>query len=418
MAAGSGQGSPVASVAGVSSPSSGPRVLHAEQIALEQFRMAFGFHPWHFWQLADVHGPGYRAVVPVESGCDSVTREYQHTSGLMNGRVDMRGAVNEARELLMNKLGFPVTRTWVTETVPIMGRRGSCAEFVTSLGYVRRVGRMVVETLSAGMTVTYSDGDGDGLKETFTVTTPVLASSIANDELVVRTLPGDASDSRQVEIAPITITRNVNGTATITGRAWLCVKPERYDGEYRIPTEGGAQSNDSLDPRTDTNFVAQLELIRRYTDVSTGAVVTKDTCLNGCNCNPSGVCCAGGKLADGTYAVAVRDSRLGICSIDGCADGDFVTLTYEAGFDDLTRGIDWMRVVARLAATFMNGACAACKTAPGQNEFARWQTDRAYYGNFQGFKESTGTDNPFNTREGAIWAWERVKSLKITKGRR
>lgn len=418
MAAGSGIGSPVASSAGVLSPSSGPRVLHAEQVSLELFRGVFGFHPWHFWQLADVHKTGYLPRVPVESGCDSITREYQHSSGLMNGRSDMRGAINEARQLLTQALGFPISRTWITETVPIMSRRGSCAEFMTSLGYVRSVGRMVSETLSAGMTVTLSDNDADGLKETFSCTTPVLSSTISDADLIVRTKASDASDGRQIEISPVKIVRNPNGTATITGKAWLVVKPSRYDGEYRIPHAGGAQSNDSLDLHDADNFVGELELIRRFTDTSTGAVVTKESCVNGCSCNPAGVCCSGGKLVDGTFAVKVIDTRLGICSIDSCADGDYVTLTYEAGFNDESRGVDWVRVVARLAATFMNGACAACKTAPGQNEFARWQTDRAYYGNMQGFKESTGTDNPFNTREGAIWAWERVKSLKITKARR
>ena len=391
-------------------------MMNQSAFPLESFRETFGFHPWHFWQLADQIDDGPTRI-GVE-GCNDIVREYRWQGDGANGRSDMREALNEAATTLRKYLGFPVVRTWVTETVSLGRTRGNCREFKLCNGHVRKIGKETMSTFGP-YTVTYDDGDNDGLSERLTVAVPigVITSAMTDDELFISHVGADGETGR---VSPIKITRNTNGSATITGRAWAAVRPTRYEGAYDTPPEGGTQSNAALNVNDSDNFADKLELRRHWTDTSVGPTLSVDACKCGCQpCNCTSGCCDSSSLnTDGTSRVTIRRGDVGICAITGCAAADSVTVSYEAGYACNDCGVDISRVLCRLAATLLSPQCSCSKSANG--EFTRWKIDRAYYsggpsGSSEGFRFTDSLDNPFGTQEGAIWAWSQIKSL--IKGR-
>lgn len=385
---------------------------------LESFREVFGFHPWHFWQIADEIADG-----PTRIGMDGaadLVREYRWQSGgANNGRSDMREALSESATMLRKYLGFPVVRTWATETVKLGRLRGNCREFVLCNGHVRKIGKETLTTLGT-YTVDYSDEDGDELDERLTVNVPagVITSAMSDEELFLSHVGAEGEAGK---VSPIKIKRNVDGSATITGRAWAAINPGRYEGAYDIPPEGGTQSNPALNVNEADNFASKLELRRHWTDTSVGATLAVDACKCGCRpCACTWNCCDSSSLnPDGTSKVTIRRGDVGICAITGCAAADSVTVSYEAGYACNDCGVDFSRVICRLAATLLSPQCSNSKSANG--EFTRWKVDRAYYsggpsGSSEGFRYTDTLDNPFGTQEGAIWAWSQIKSLMKGRG--
>jgi hypothetical protein len=385
---------------------------------LESFREVFGFHPWHFWQIADEIADG-PTKIGMDGGADLV-REYRWQSGgANNGRNDIREALSESATTLRKYLGFPVVRTWATETVKLGRLRGNCREFLLCNGHVRKIGKEMLTTLGT-YTASYSDEDGDGLDERLTVSVPinVITSAMSDEELFLSHVGADGETGK---VSPIKIKRNVDGSATITGRAWAAINPSRYEGAYDIPPEGGTQSNAALDVNESDNFASKLELRRHWTDTSVGATLSVDTCKCGCQpCACTWNCCDSSSLnTDGTSKVTIRRGDVGICAITGCAAADSVTVSYEAGYACNDCGVDLSRVICRLAATLLSPQCSSSKSANG--EFTRWKVDRAYYsggpsGSSEGFRYTDTLDNPFGTQEGAIWAWSQIKSLMKGRG--
>lgn len=384
---------------------------------VESFRECFGFHPWHFWQLADEIKDGPTRI-GVEGGSD-IVREYRWQGDGANGRADIRAALDEAATTLRKYMGFPIVRTWATETVKLGRMRGNCREFVLCNGHVRKIGKETLGTIDT-YSVAYSDGDGDDLDELFTVKVPagVITSEMSDDELFLSHVGFDGETGK---VAPIKIKRNQDGTATITGRAWTAVKPGRYEGAYSTPPEGGTQSNAALDVHDGDNFANKLELRRHWTDTSVGATLVIDSCK--CGCQPcqclEGCCDSTGLNADGTAKVQIRRGDIGLCAISRCAAADSVTVSYEAGYSCNDCGVDLSKVICRLAATLLSPMCSSSKSANA--EFTRWKIDRAYYsggpaGSSEGFRYTDSLNNPLGTQEGAIWAWSNIKSLKKGRG--
>lgn len=218
------------------------------RIGLDLFRERLGFHPYHFWGWADVAASGTPAVVPVNNRvCNGLLREYawQAQSGQLLTRSEIRQAMVDAERELSNWLGCPITPRIVTETVTLH-KSGDCHTFKTCWGRIDSIGEAKSAALAAGAPVTYSDTNGDGLYDRWSVT---VAGEYAAREIMVEFVAGDlpAGCDGYSPILPICVAAG-GGNTIISGDAWVMARPVLYEG-YTM-----AQPSVGLDPKVPGNY--------------------------------------------------------------------------------------------------------------------------------------------------------------------
>lgn len=424
-------------------------------LPIETFRAIFGFNPFHFWQLAN-------SKVPVMSACNTLI--FQHNWQFANqvGRDEIERAIEAAEQRLRDYLGYGPAPRYTTETVAwprfndislvrhrSAGADGRWLSVQLSEGYIQAVG---VETLTSIGTanVTYSDEDGDGLDDTFVVT---IATTVTDPtQIAAYFIPADRLDndtvSEEWRIQPVKVTIS-GGIATIRGRAWLLVKPVRY--------EGVAVNKSGLDPDDAANFVTQLVIYQRTTNPNGDTVDTAQATLIWETTPCSGWWCCYSCCGDATYSpsdsrldpaaqamavarVGIRDSKLGIVlpgealrnvdtgiwyqtRFDTCYEPDRVTVRTLAGVPLVNQEMskEWQLIVARLAAAELTHPICACREGEaGNRELSRWQFDlgRTAGANDEAYGAVTAEDlsNPFGTRRGHVYAWRQVKNLRNLQG--
>jgi hypothetical protein len=408
----------------------------APLLPLDSFRQAMGLNPWHFWQLAN-------DTIPVAS-CSDVFYQHSWQATDRAGRGEIAEAMESAEDKLTRLLGYSPIPRYTEKTLewpryhdlrvghyPYSDARGRWVNVQVD-AYVQSLGVESLTLISAGTAVVYSDGDGDGLDETFTVTVATTVTDAA--ELAAYFIAADRLDDELANwrIQPIRVTLS-GGNAIIKGNSWLLVKPALYEGA----------STAELDPDLAANFVTSLAIYRRTTYVA-------GTGLSDCQSKfiwetqPLPCCCTcnapTGSSTDPAavgYAVGrggIRDSRLGIVTpaeavydtatgywsapaMVGCwREPDRVLVRMYAGYP-LTGGYPdraHARVLARLIAAELGRPICACEWA--NKEVARWQVDLARTGgnDDDSYAVSPGDlENPLGTRRGHVEAWRFINDRAI-----
>jgi hypothetical protein len=442
---GSGTGSVIAPI-----PSLAPEALtnpSAGLLSLEEWRESMHYNPWHFWGLAG-------EFAPVNSRCSTTVQKYAWQGADAAGRFDIVNAIITAEERLIPLMGFSTAPHYVEFTLP-WPRYGGATN-INWMGYANSEGRWEnvqlpeghvlaagVETLDEidlGAAVVFSDSDGDGLNDTFTVTVP-LAAIVSTAEIAVYYSAADRLDGdaplEKWRIRPLKVTVNAAlMTATIKGRVWQIVKPSFYE------RPSGAE----LDAEDASNYVTTLDVYRRYT--SSGNELATAQALFVWETAPYPLFCAypteGTDPAGIAYTygrVGIRDAEKGIVTV-GESVYDAATGTWSASpwfcnyqFRPPDRVIiralcgvqkrvgdrvdDRMtRVVARLSAAEMARRICACEDA--NKEIYHWQFDLARTGgaNSEEYGQIALSDlsNPLGTRRGQVYAWKEIKTNRQLGG--
>jgi hypothetical protein len=416
-------------------------------LSLEQFRVQIGYHPWHFWGLAN------SSQIPVTSNCNDLVQEYAWQNTDAVGRQEIRSAIATAEQRLFEYLGYmpmPRDREQTLDYAHLgrtgwyrgyaVGSDGRWAALDLNDGYVQAVG---VETLTliGSAAVVYTDEDNDGLDDTFTLT---IATTVTEpDEIaayfIVADRFGDTTLSEQWRVQPVTVTI-ASGTATIIGPSYLLVKPVLYQG---ISTKNG------LDPAAAANFASNLVVYRKFIDptgttnaTAQALMIWESTPCAGWHCCNTATYTNDARfdpaaVAYGIARAGIRNSRLGliglgpaaynatsgIWSVTSFATGyepDRVTVRYSAGLSLVNGQMDYamQTVVARLAAAELDRGLCACDGA--NKTLYRWQTDLARTGgnNDEQFGAISQDDlsNPLGTRRGQIYAWRYIRNVRLGQG--
>lgn len=408
-------------------------------------RLLTGYNPWHFWQLAD------NTIVPVTSACNTIVNKYAWQSEDAAGRDDIQTAIIAAERRLISYMGYSPGAHFVTEIhafprypdeqVTRLGYTGADARWMSinlNEGKIQTVG-VAARTLIGALNVVYTDADGDGLAETFTVSTPV---SFTNpDQFALYFQATDRLDadpvSEDYRILPVKVTIT-GGVATAKGKRWLLVKPLLYEGA----------KSDVIDPTVNTNFVTALDAYRYYADPTGTTNETAQAKLIWetlphpffCSC-PS---CLGGSnstdpAAEG-YAIArcgIRNAEMGIVtvaqavynvtagtwgSVDWgiCRPPDRVEIRYYAGvaLEDGLMNKRMQTIVSRLAAAELQNKISACDIALRQ--LYHWQFDLSRSAGSAdesyGLIAADDLANPFGTARGAVYAWKEVRDARRIVG--
>jgi hypothetical protein len=438
---------------GSDTPSSGATPTSRNErwpsLPVDTWREIIGYHPFHFWQLAN-------SDVPISSACNTLVHEYAWQDTQQLGRAEIRRAISLAETRLAEHLGYHVGRRFIQETLryPVPGvqghqfrhsvdGRGRWLAVQASEGYIRNVGVERYALLDEAAAVTYSDEDGDGVDDTAIIT---ISTSLLNpDEIGAYFNVTDRLDGEEVSerwrIAPAKIQIS-NGIATIIIRKWLCVKPIRYEGF----------ASGALNPDTAANFVTSVDVYRRWCDPNGLTVNDCQATLIWetepypawaiCCGSPSGVS-NGSDPAAVAYGIAraqVRDARLGEIVVGYsvynsntqewtaadwgiCRQPDRVILRYEAGApligventgSGLAKDGRWDETIARLATAEMTRKICACDVA--NQEFYRWQFDlaRAAGANDEQYRiADSALNNPLGTKAGQVHAWKQIANLML-----
>ncbi len=409
---------------------------------LEYWREQIGYNPWHFWGLAD------KNIVPVTSKCNDVVHEYSWQGADEAGRSEIRASIMTAEQTLFDYLGYWTSPVYSEKNVPWpryvdnrlsrSGRtdaRGNWMPIQLDEGWIQNIGIEAYTLISAGAAVVYTDEDGDGLFETFTVT---QVTSVTNTHelalyfAVADRLDEDSTLSARWRIEPVNVTISA-GTATFKGKRWLVVKPSLYEDVDNYP----------IDPTVAANFITTCDVYRHYTytegsnsavDSQSALIWESRPCCWGCgtpsSTDPASEGWVAGRCgirnayngivvpAEAVYSLTTLTWSHPSGCFSTCGEPDRVLIRYLAGYplDSYGHTDRKMRtLVARLAAAEMTRRICACDTA--NREFYNWQFDVSRVEGPETFQASLDVlDNPLGTRRGHIYAWQQIKSLARVSG--
>jgi hypothetical protein len=412
-------------------------------LPLYTFFETIGYHPFHAF------GIGGTGTLRPTSECNDIVHRYAWQSTAAAGLRDVEQAIERAETKIRAYLGYSVAPHYVSETLPWRGYvplDGRWPTVQTTEGEVRAVGVETLVAIATASAVTYSDADGDGIDDTFTVSAATTVTDTS--QIAVYFSSTDRFDgwgatsalSPRWRLLPLQVTIS-GGTVTVRGPRQLCVRPVLYEGVTNVGDSG-------LAPDVSANFVTTLDIYQRYTGVDGNTVATSQAVITWETrpCHGWWCCCTGcatdnstdpASVAQAVARVGIRDARTGLltpneATFDAtsgtwssgavcCEAPDRVTLRYLAGFplgSDGQMQEPYRTAVARMAAAELSEQLSACKTA--NRELWRYQFDLARSSGVNdeayGAVSAQDLDGPFGTRRGQVEAWKLVKNLRLLSG--
>jgi hypothetical protein len=411
-------------------------------LPLDFWRAEIGYSPWHFWGLADAN------IVPVTSKCNDVVKEYGWQGADEAGRADIRQAIEQAEQIVFNNINYWPSPLYSQNILPWpkyqdmrlsrtarMDAQGRFIPVMLNEGYIQNTGIEAFTIVQAGAVLTYTDHDGDGIKEDFSLT---VVSSVDPSEIIISLVNGDQLSGYEEiggrwRIEPVTVKKS-GGNVIISGKRWLCVKPLLYEDKDHYP----------IDPTVDANFITTVDVWRRYTktdgllsptDSQAALIWESRPCYWGCSSTNSSTDPAsegwvtarcGIRNAEAgivTPAEAVYNAVTGTWSHPGtcfsaCSEPDKVLIRYLAGMT-LDSKYQMMKpfrtLVSRLAAAEMTRRICACDQA--NREWSNWQFDVSRLNSPETYQINLDIlSNPLGTRRGHIYAWQQFKQLARVVG--
>ena len=414
------------------------------KLPLDTWAKLMGVNPLHFNGVYIENNP--------PAVCEQPWLQFAWQTADRVGREELSRALLQAEADIERHLKYRLIPTWEEDewhatTRPLRRElfnltntdiRGFAQTVKANWGHLVSGGIKASAILVDGLdaAVAYSDPDNDGYDEVATVTVTVDAGQDPCEIHVyfpISNVMVGAAPEDQWEIRPIGV--SISGvTATITFRREQAVKPEL---QLDVVPPADDSHLRGVDGDADANFLTTVDVYRVYNDPQTqvnllweGLGIGCDNCLGGCNlCEYStqaGCLTARGdlKLSQVAYRPATWDSdteTFDTAALAVSRQPDNVRLWYYAGLRDQSLACptiemsgDWARTVSYYAAAILDRQVCTCENIHSNIEY--WQDDRAVRGS-EGLNIPTRMlDNPFGTRRGAMYAWERVKGAGAAIG--
>ena len=404
------------------------------KLTLDRWAQIMGLHPLHFNQVRLETNPF----------CDQIMfrREWQTADHV--SREEIARAISEVENKIEDYLGYRLAPSWEVDewrettrpfqkdmiNLSISNVRGYRQTVRAGWGYVISGGIEAKTLIDDSVTIVYTDADTDGYFETATVS---VATSVLDKNEIAVFYPGEGGDDSW-EIRPIEV-NIIGGTATITFKRELAVVPDKLD-LYDIE---GAEAIGTVN----ADFLTTVDVYRRYNDPQTQASFLWEPLAGGfCGiCNGTG--CTTCAYATQTGCLILRgeprNSWLGYWPgtwnnttdvFDSKAwavnrQPDIVRLYYYSGWRGKNNKYisrldkDWEFTIAVMAAAMLDRPPCDC----AKGSWSQWRQDMTIWSGDEDGKPFYNTrysdpifDNPFGNRRGEIYAWRRVRSMKIGQG--
>lgn len=214
------------------------------------------------WQFNQITGAGVDA--PVSTPGEQVWVQPE--------RETVAEGIKQALALAVPQLQFYPRPVYHKIRVPLSWRQ-PVRHQTLDLGtrYIQSIGARGATLIEAGVTVVYSDEDGDGVDDTATITVSTTVTDPTQVQLFFKTtdsLSTLTADARW-QVEPVTVSIS-GGTATITGPRWLFANPSLWRTPYQSPNYNSSSKviGDTTDPN---DFVTEVD-VYQIAPTSTGAV--------------------------------------------------------------------------------------------------------------------------------------------------
>jgi len=359
---------------------------------------------------------------------------WQARGGGRPGREEIAQAIQQAEDTIYRALKFSPSPRWFTDEVNISAAHrwgywpNGAFGLRTNNFHLIEPGVERYAYLGSPQ-VTYDDTDGDGYKETATLTLDAAATGVIDANEISAFPPGYGPDPA-LEIRPLRIEfDSANNQINITVARHLLA---RWDLQERLDAQG-------IDGMEDTNFYLELDIYRHYNDPSQAIEIIWP-------CGGCGVCAACG-VQTATGCFTITDPRNGLIRVmparwvedsyfTGLGTGAWdvlsciwiqtparVKLHYRAGFVDprLRRPLVEMapeleRAVAFLALSYLDREWLTCEQI--RNLQAHWRLDLAAQTSNASMSSSFRVDPdllmcPFGTTRAALYAWRVIQPLRV-----
>lgn len=247
-------------------------------LSLQEWGDFIGISPFYLYQI------GVNIPDNTDHQCDYVFFEYPFQQSNHLSREDVRLAIENAERLFADIAGYwPAPKYIAGETgeYPRYFDRRSTNHYRTpqgnwksvqlNYGFVQSMGLEILTEQPQVIVIALSDTDGDGVDDKFSFTATVPSGTLASQVAIFNTASDRNDDPlAEYEIKPISV--SISGTtATITGGAWLLVKP---DLQNRLDPS----SLDALD--TATIYVDDLDVYTRTMDTDNQGALIYDVYCN------------------------------------------------------------------------------------------------------------------------------------------
>lgn len=425
-------------------------------LSLDRWAAIMGINPAHF------NGAATATVMAVTSDCESIWTQYAWQRPDVISREELATLIASSESDIARVLGYwPAPMYTVKEhrsydqfyRATLFGLGGVQPNFrkktvVLQNGKVIAAGARAVALGAAGVTVTYTDEDGDSIDDTATITTTIAAGSDAGLVIAADWYNGFPFQDFGLYYAgkggdPVwkirdprswSVTSNGDGSyaMTVTFWPWQLIEeslveqlPNPHDGYVR-----------AVDYSNADNTIDTVDIYLEYPDITATCVDFYWDSFDGVTLDLSANTTATGMvIQSGTFQIrdadmsvvtpvpATWDSDNGVWVDNGFAvrrDPDFVHVSYLSGLrssnyhalrtpDPLAHEI--AEAIAFLTAARLTRPVCSCGNAADLVE--RLQSDVAVYspqGNFTITADEV-LNNPFGTREGEVRAWRRIARL-------
>lgn len=427
-------------------------------LSLDRYAKIMGIDPVRFNGCNPIHLAGGPTLFPIFNDQQNIWPQFawQHVDAL--SREDLALEIRNAEEDIARFLGYWAAPRWQSQEMHVYPKhyrperygtgvdiRGMFKEIKADYGKFIAAGRRAVILCESRASVTYSDPDLDGWDELATITANIDCTT---DACEVKVYQVGSSGAQEYEIRdPITKTLS-GGVFTATFHTWQMVDPDVWD---RFPTTENTEGAVGIDisDTTSTNLISAVDIYYEYTDFTQPSAVFYWESLAG-QLLPFGTVVGLCSSCDGTGCAACehntqngclhfRDVENGVvvpvpASYDSdtaqwnqttwteCREPDSVKIWYYAGevgernrraetCDPLSPYL--ADVIAKLATARLHRQWMANNNAQALQKDYMMDRSRTVPNGDSFFVTDEISGNPFGTRGGEIYAYNRLKHLAI-----
>jgi len=414
------------------------------KLPLDRWAQIIGIHPAHFNGVYF----GEHSLV-----CQQPWLQHSFQAADRVGREEIARAIAQAEADIESYLGYrlmpawevdewrPTVRPWRKDllNLGVTDIRGFGQIAFANWGFLVSGGIRGSNPIEENAAIAWSDLDGDGYKETATVGPITVDEGQDPCEIHIYYpvwLPlVEAGGMDKWEIRPISV--SIVGTnATITFKREQTVLPDLVS-DYFPPADDSHLRG--VDGNVDGNFLEAVDVYRVYNDPQTQVTMMWEPFGSACSCNGNG-CerCAYTAQAgclmlrdDPRHSIVVyspgtwnEDTHVFDAAIYALGrEPDLVRLYYYAGLRNKSLGCptaqmdpEWQRTMAYYTAALLDRPICECNNI--KTWVDHWQRDLAIPGEVDGLRISAEQlNNPFGTRRGAVYAWNRVNREGAASGK-
>lgn len=409
------------------------------KLGLDRWAALMGLSPLHFNQV--------RFAEADNAICSDIYFQYNWQTVDHISREQLAQTIAEVEDEIESWLGYHICPDWeVDEWRPSI--RPHSPEFVNYNGHDVRGFRQTVRAdwgyfisggikaqtlIEAGVAIAYTDEDGDGYKETATVTVNTVAQDI--NEIAIFYPGTNGDEAWEIQNPQVSIAVPV---ATIVFRREQAVIPEKLEA---MNIEGAEAIGD-----VDADFLETVDVYRRYNDPQAQASFLWEPLATGLcgSCGGSGctVCAYSAQTGCLILRGEPRQSLVGYWPATWDADDadftrtawavyrnpDIIRLYYYSGWRDKNSrytsrlSSDWERTVAYMAAARLPRPPCDCSA----DTWRYWREDlnlaagdengpQFYNPLLSRVGIANPLDNPFGSRRGELMAWRKISGLGLIR---